>query len=289
MPGQLTDRVVVITGSSRGFGYSIAEAALKAGATVTVTGRDPEALGKAVESLASLRPVHGERLDVRREAQAYELVDSVLEKFGRIDIWINNAGFNASAGTMLDTNPQEALDMFLSNDLGMLHCTQAVLPHMLSRREGTLVNLYGNGSFLRPATPTGLYGATKAWVTSFTRSLARELADSGVKLIGFSPGMLLTDMLTRPRVVGERGREMMKRYDFVLRLLARNPGNAANKLVQAIAAQRKPFEEIRLLGPRMVMAGLLQIAWEGVTGRARPPQYEMEFEPAYRFRNGRGL
>ncbi len=241
MPNQLKDHIVVITGSTRGFGYSTAEAMLRAGATVVITGRSQEAIRRAVGSLAAIGPVSGEELDVRNEAQVYQLVERVVEQYGHIDIWINNAGYSASAGLMLETDPREALDMFLANDLGVLHCTQAVLAHMMPRKTGTLVNIYGNGSFLRPATPTGLYGTTKAWVTSFTRSLAKELKGSGIKVLGFSPGMLLTDMLTKPRIIGEHGRDMMKRYDLVLRVLSGSPTGAAERLVQTVSTQRQEF------------------------------------------------
>ena len=92
---------------------------------------------------------------------------------------------------------------------------------MLPRKQGMLVNIYGKGSFLRPASPTGLYGTTKAWLTSFTRTLAKELKGTGVQILGFSPGMMTTDMLTSPRVVGERGKEMLKNFGFVLRFLGK--------------------------------------------------------------------
>ncbi len=229
MPNQLKDNIVVITGSTRGFGYSTAEAMLKAGATVVITGRSQETIRRAVGSLGAIGTVSGEELDVRNEAQVYEVVERVVEQYGHIDIWVNNAGTSASAGLMLETDPSEARDMFLSNDLGVLQCTQAALAHMMPRKTGTLVNIYGNGSFLRPATPTGLYGTTKAWVTSFTRSLAKEVKGSGIKVLGFSPGMLLTDMLTKPRIIGEHGRDMMKRYDLVLRVLAGSPRGAARE------------------------------------------------------------
>ena len=283
MTDQLKDKIVVITGSTRGFGYAIAEAMLKRGATVIVTGRNADALQSAVNSLCGLGSVSGEQLDVRNEAQVHEVVQHVIEKFRRIDIWINNAGFSSSAGMVLDINPQEALDMFLANDLGLFYCTQAVLAHMMPRKSGMLVNMYGNGSFLRPASPTGLYGATKAWLTSFTRSLAKELQGSDIKVLGFSPGMMLTDMLTSPRVVGERGKDMMQRFGFVLRFLAGTPENAAEKLVQAITIQKKEFAEIQLFKPWTPLLGLLRVAWENITKTGKTPKYELHYEPAYQF------
>jgi len=283
MTNQLKDKIVLVTGSTRGYGYTIAEAMLKAGATVIVTGRSKEAIENAVNSLGGFGSVSSEQLDVREEAQVYAVVQRVIEKFGHIDIWVNNAGYSSSAGMVLDINPQEALDMFRTNGLGTLYCTQAVMPHMLSRKTGMLINIYGNGSFLRPATPTGLYGATKAWIASFTRSLAKELIGSGVKVLGFSPGMLLTDMLTSPRVIGERGKELMKRYDFVLRFLAGKPENAAEKLVQAVTSQQKEFEEIRLFKPWTPMLGMLRVTWENITKTGKTPKYELHYEPAYHF------
>ena len=103
-------------------------------------------------------------------------------------------------------------------------------------------------------------------------------------MLGFSPGMLLTDMLTSPRVVGERGREMLKGYDFVLRLLAGKPARAAEKLVSAVSIQNKDFDEVRLFKPWTPLFGLLRVAWENVTKNAQTPKYELHYEPAYRFK-----
>jgi NAD(P)-dependent dehydrogenase (short-subunit alcohol dehydrogenase family) len=183
----LKDKVAIITGSTRGYGYAIAQAMLKAGAVVVVSGRSQDALTKAMASLEALGTVKGQTCDVRNEEQVYALARFAVQSFGRIDIWVNNAGYSSSAGLMLETSPHEAIDMFLANDMGTLYGCQAAMYFMTKQREGTLVNVYGNGSFLRPASPTGLYGATKAWVASFTRSLAREIRGSGIKLIGFSP------------------------------------------------------------------------------------------------------
>ena len=284
MTAQLKDKLVVITGSTRGYGYTIAEALLKAGATVVVTGRNSYALESTVNSLSGLGPVSGEQLDVTNEAQIYDVVEHIIQKFGRIDIWINNAGYSNAAGMMLDMNPQDALDMFMSNDLGVMRCTQAVIQHMLPRKQGMLVNIYGQGSFLRPASPTGLYGTTKAWLTSFTRTLAVELKGSGVQILGFSPGMMTTDMLTNPTVVGERGKERMQNFGFVLRFLAWSPEYAAQKLVQAIVKHRKEFVEVQLFKPWTPLFGLIRVGWENLTKTGIAPTYETHYQPAYQFK-----
>jgi len=278
----MQDRIVVVTGSTRGFGYSIAKAMLEAGATVVISGRSERALRRAAKALGRLGQVLAIRCDVREERQVYGLARSVVREFGRIDVWVNNAGYSAVAGMMVDVHPKEALDMFLANDLGTLHGTRAALNFMVERRSGTLVNVYGAGSFLRPASPTGLYGATKAWISSFTRSLAKEINGTGVRLIGFSPGMLLTDMLQRPTVAGERGRELMKNYGFVLRLLAGSPDRAAERLVRAVQSDRRPFAEYRLFKPWTPLLGLGRIAWENLTRTGKAPAFKLKFIPAYR-------
>ena len=277
----LKDRIVVVTGSTRGLGYAIAAAMLEAGATVVLSGRSEAGLQRALASLRGAGPVEGLVCDVREERQVYALARQAAARHGRIDVWVNNAGYSASAGRMLDTPPGRAIDMFLANDMGTLYGAQAALHFMRPRHEGMLVNLYGAGAFLRPASPTGLYGASKAWAASFTRTLAEEIRGSGVRLLGFSPGMLLTDMLTAPAVVGEAGRDMMKSYGFVLRMLASDPGQAAGRLVAAVARQRAEFAELRLFKPWTPLAGLLRIAWENVTGTGRRPAFDLRYEPAY--------
>jgi glucose 1-dehydrogenase len=277
----LKDKIVVVTGSSRGFGYAIAESMLEAGATVAVTGRSQQAVDNSLASLQSKGRVNGFVMDVREEEQVYKLVEDVVKEFGRIDIWINNAGYSNAAGMMLDMDPQDALEMFMSNDLGMLQCAQAILHYMLPRKQGLLVNIYGNGSFLRPASPTGLYGATKAWVTSFTRTLATELKGSGVQILGFSPGMMTTDMLTSPIVVGERGRELMKNFGFVLRFLGQPAKHAADKLVKTITNNRREFTEIQLFKPWTPLLGLIRVGWENLTKTGKTPEFELHYQKVY--------
>ncbi|MCE9645032.1 MAG: SDR family oxidoreductase [Chloroflexi bacterium] len=279
---ELKDKIVVVTGSSRGFGYAIANSFLEAGAVVAITARSRQAVDGALAGLQPKGRVSGFVMDVREEEQIYQLVEDVLKEFGRIDIWINNAGYSNAAGLMLEMDPLDALDMFLTNDLGTLRCTQAIMHYMLPRRQGLLVNIYGNGSFLRPASPTGLYGATKAWISSFTRSLAVELRGSGIQILGFSPGMMTTDMLTSPVVIGERGKEMLKNFGFVLRFLGQPAGHASAKLVKAVSSHNQEFSEIKLFKPWTPLLGLLKVAWENLTKTGKDIEFELHYQEAYR-------
>jgi NAD(P)-dependent dehydrogenase (short-subunit alcohol dehydrogenase family) len=278
----LKDKVVVVTGSTRGYGYAIAESMLEAGAIVAITGRSQKAVDGALAGLQPKGRVSGFVMDVREEEQVYKLVEDVIKEFGSMDVWVNNAGYSNAAGMMLDMDPQDALDMFMSNDLGVMRCTQAIMHYMLPRKQGLLVNIYGNGSFLRPASPTGLYGASKAWITSFTRTLAIELKGSGVQILGFSPGMMTTDMLTSPNVVGERGKEMLKNFGFVLRFLGQPAKFAADKLVKAIVSNRREFSEVKLFKPWTPLLGLLRVGWENITKTGKTPEFKLHFQPEYK-------
>jgi glucose 1-dehydrogenase len=279
----LQNKIVVITGSTRGFGLATAQACLAAGANVVVTGRSQEAVDRVLNGMQAPGRTAGFIVDVREEAQVHHLAEQVIQKFGRFDVWINNAAYSSAAGMVLDMNPREALEMFMSNDLGALYGAQAAMKHFLPRRSGMLVNIYGHGSFLRPSTPTAMYGMTKAWLTSLTRSLAGENKGSGVQILGFSPGMMTTDMLTSPRVVGEKAQEQMKNFGFVLRFLGRPAEMAAKQLVKAISSQRKEFVEIQIFKPWTPLLGLLRVAWENLTKTGQTPAFTVTTEPAYRF------
>ncbi len=283
MKDTLKNKIIVITGSTRGFGLAIARAALQAGASLAITGRSQEAVDRVLTQFNSPERTAGFVVDVREEAQVHRLATQVIQRFGRFDIWINNAGYSSAAGMLLDMNPREALDMFLSNDIGAMLGTQAAMAHFLPRKNGLLVNIYGNGSFLRPATPTALYGTTKAWLTSFTRSLAKENKGSGVQILGFSPGMMTTDMLTNPRVVGEQARQQMNNFGFVLRFLGRPAEEPARKLVAMLATNRKEFVEYQVFKPWTPMLGLLRVAWENITKTGKTPEFTLHIEDAYHF------
>jgi NAD(P)-dependent dehydrogenase (short-subunit alcohol dehydrogenase family) len=278
---QLKDNIVVITGSTRGFGYSLAREMLKAGATVVISGRSAQALERSLNDLKAFGQVAGFTCDVREEKQVYALARQVVQQFGRIDIWVNNAGYSAGSGVVLDIPPEKIVDMFLANDMGSYYGSQAALHDMLPRKSGTLVNLYGAGSNGKPASPMGMYASTKIWITSFTRTLAAELRGSGVKVLAFSPGMMLTDMLANPTVFGERGKAKMKNFGFVLRFLVKPPEEAAKLLVEKLASNRKEFTEIHAMKPWTPLLGLLRVGWENLTKTGKTPEYTLNYEEAY--------
>ena len=250
MSSKLVNKIVVITGGTRGFGYAIAEEMLKSGATVIISGRKEEALQMAVSSLESHGRISGWLCDVRDEKQVYALARNTVDRFGRIDIWINNAGYSSAAGMVLDIPPQQAIDMFLANDMGTLYGTQAALHFMLPRREGTLVNIYGAGSNGKASSPTGLYAASKAWVTSFTRTLAVEIKGSGVKAGGIQPRHDVDRYADQPNSHRRKSQGKDEEFRFCSTVFGQIPAGIRPKTgAGSLQKNNKEFIEYRALKP----------------------------------------
>ncbi len=275
--GTINGKVAVITGSTRGFGYAAARELLQAGASVVLCGRSQVIVDQAILSLSPSGPVSGLACDVRIPDQVYSLARFTVERHARIDIWINNAGITPPPGGIADFSPEEALAVYETNALGTYNGTQAALYYMKQQGSGQLVNLYGRGSDLQPASPTGLYGATKAWITSFTRTLGVELKDSGIQVIGFSPGMMLTDMLEFDEVIGEHTRKVMRVYPLVLQAISHPPEFAARRLVSVLVRSRKPFVEHQILNRARRFARGLKLVWLLINRKkAELPEYRYQ-------------
>ncbi|MEJ5239810.1 MAG: SDR family NAD(P)-dependent oxidoreductase [Anaerolineales bacterium] len=281
---ELNNAVVVITGSTRGFGNALARALLARGARVVISGRSQVTVDRVVIELSALGMVIGLACDVSVAEQVYALAEYTLARFGRIDVWVNNAGITPVPGGILDFSPQTAEEVFRVNCLGTLYGTQTAVAVMRRQGFGTIVNLYGRGSDLRPATPSGLYGASKAWITSFTRTMASEYKDLPIRIIGFNPGMMLTDMLTGVNVVvGERTVRIMRSFPMVLRALANPPEVAAAALVRLLERNGKSFVEFRMMSGFRLLKMLSKLIWMQLNPGARPPMQSFPvlsaFEP----------
>ncbi len=278
----LQNKVVVITGSTRGFGRALARALLARGATVVVSGRQQETVNATVAQLAPHGTVAGIACDVSIAAQVHALTTATLTRFGRIDIWVNNAGITAPPGGVLDFPPATAEHIWRVNALGTLHGTQAAVAVMKHQPEGgTIVNLYGRGSDGRPGSPTGLYAASKAWITSFTRTLAQEYRHLPIRFIGFSPGMMTTDMLQVHEVVGEQAAARLRNLPRVLAALATPPEVPAEALVRLLERNHKPFVEYRSLRGFRLLKGLAHMAWLNLRGTPDLPADQLTIQPPY--------
>lgn len=190
-----TPQVALITGASRGLGLEIARLYARRGLRLVLTARDPTPLQRAADELARVTEVVALEGDVADRAHAIRLVAAGLDRFGRIDVLINNASeLGPSPMPELERMPLDAFDRVLRvNVEAPLSLTQLVLPGMRARRSGLIVNVTSDAGV--QAYPTwGGYGASKAALEHLSRVLAAELDGSGIRVFVVDPGDMDTAM-----------------------------------------------------------------------------------------------
>ncbi|KVG72189.1 oxidoreductase [Burkholderia ubonensis] len=189
-------RVWFITGASRGIGALIAEAALADGNAVVAAGRHVPAIVERLGESVALLPVE---LDVTDEAQAKAAVQAAVEKFGRVDVLVNNAGFGL-LGAVEESADKDVRRMYDTNVFGLLNVTRAVLPTMRANRSGHVINISSIGGY-RAAAGFGVYSSTKFAVEGITEALHAELKPLGVHATVVEPGYFRTDFLDASSLV----------------------------------------------------------------------------------------
>ncbi len=271
MSRQLQGKVVVVTGGTRGLGLAIAEACLASGAAVIVTSRTPEAVEQAVMALrAAGGRADGMPCDVANAAEVGAVRDLALDRFGRLDGWFNNAGVSAAYGPTLGVPPEHFLRVVRTNIVGTYNGSFIALQHFIAQGHGKLINLYGAGD-RKVRTFQNAYGTSKAWVRAFTETLAREYAGSGVEVMGFNPGLVVTDMLRDVQVVPGY-EEAVKPLATVVRLWGNPPAVPARKAawLASAATDGRNGLVMRQLTAAAMLAGIVKEGWRRFTGRPAP-------------------
>lgn len=208
MANALQDKVAVITGGTRGIGYSIAEALLAEGGKVFTCGRDPKVLESALERLgrsASQDRVAGIAADVRRYEDCRKVVHGAAERFGGVDVLVNNAGIGVFKP--VDQLTPEEWDATIETNLsGTFYCCREAIPLMRRRGGGYIFNISSLAG-INPFAGGSAYNASKFGLNGFSESIMQDVRYDGIRVSYIMPGSVATDFAGTP---GSRARETWK-------------------------------------------------------------------------------
>lgn len=194
---QAHTKVALVTGAARGIGAAIAERLARDGACVAIADLDEAAAAQQAERIARTGGgAFAVRLDVADPGSARQAVETVIEREGRLDVLVNNAGV-AGLAAPVAKYPEDEWRRILSIDLdGVFYCCKAVLPHMLERGSGRIVNIASISG--KEGNPNmAAYSTAKAGVIGFTKALAKEVATSGIYVNCVTPAVIATEILTQ--------------------------------------------------------------------------------------------
>jgi len=237
------NKVWFVTGAGRGMGVDIAKAALAAGHAVVATGRSTDAVARALGTANDLLVL---QLDVTRPADAKAAVTAARERFGRVDVLVNNAG-NFYAGFFEEIAPEDFRAQIETNLFGPVNVTRAMLPVLRAQRSGLIVTISSTGGITGQAFVSA-YSAAKFGVEGWMESLAQEIAPFGIRTMLVEPGFFRTELLTDQSTVwpeasiddyAEKTRETVVGWKKMNGLQGGDPAKLAKALVQ-LASQAEP-------------------------------------------------
>jgi NAD(P)-dependent dehydrogenase (short-subunit alcohol dehydrogenase family) len=199
----LTDKIAMVTGSTRGLGETSAKALAKAGADIAVCGRNPQDLERVSAEIQTMgRKSQGFELDVLSKEKVKKAVEQILNHFGRVDILVNNAGTNYRVPVL--EYPEEQWDLIINTNLkGYFLVAQAVVPQMIEQGYGKVINMSSILGKVGLANQLA-YASSKGGVDQMTKVMALEWAKQGVRVNAIGPTYFETDMVKQIRNDPER-------------------------------------------------------------------------------------
>ncbi len=265
---QLGAKVVVITGGSRGLGLALAEELGRQGAKLVLCARDGDELGRARDILVQQHSFDPRNIfivdaDLREPEAAERLIREATEYFGRIDILINNAGV-ITVGPIESQTVEDFRDVMLSNFFSGLHCSLAVLPQMLARKSGQIVNITSIGGKI--AVPHLLpYSASKFAAVGLSEGLNAELRSKGIQVTTVCPGLMRTGSHLNALFKGEAESEYRWfSIGAALPFVSTSARSAARKIVRAMARGKREIA----ITPQAVIAARFGNLLPAVTSSA---------------------
>ena len=253
-------KTAVVTGSSRGIGFGLARELLSRGANVVVTGRSADTVEKAVAELGQPDRTLGVACDVTDAADVQALWDAAAARFGRVDIWINNAGTTTNPLPLWEVGSDEVRQTVETNLLGALFGMQVAARGMRAQGGGQIFNVEGMGS--KGEVQVGLlpYACTKAAVGYLDKAFLKELKGSPVQICSIRPGINVTEHLLHgsEHLSPERWEKTKK----VFNILGDKPETTTPYLAEKILATRRT-------GTRIAWLTTPKIAWRFTTAPFR--------------------
>jgi NAD(P)-dependent dehydrogenase (short-subunit alcohol dehydrogenase family) len=201
---QLKDKVAIVTGagSQIGYGHEIALTLAQEGCHVVCADINLDGASQTAAQVEALgRRALAVKVDVTKQADVDAMVKNTIEKFGKIDILVNNAGASSQLRPFMEMTEEDWTFDIQTNLVSQMRVARAVLPHMLERKYGRIVNLSGG----QGVPLISIYGAAKGGVVQFTRALSREVGDKGIFVNAVGPGLGKTGLVYRaPKEMFER-------------------------------------------------------------------------------------
>lgn len=192
--GKLTGKVVLVTGASRGIGKAIAIELSKQGASIAINcSKDIDGAEKTLEEIMS-NGGYGKifKSDISKAKNCKDLIQEVINTFGRIDILVNNAG-RSKIGLIMDFSDEDIEDLINTNLLGAMYLSKYAIANMISRGSGNIINISSIWGEVGASCEV-VYSASKGGINQFTKALAKEVAPFGVRVNAVAPGVINTEM-----------------------------------------------------------------------------------------------
>jgi len=226
-------RNVIVTGAGRGIGRAIAAELAANGHRVVLASRtEPQLLASAEEIARSGGTAIAVPTDVTSLASVEALVNRALAEFGAVDAVVNNAGSFNTIGPTWETDPESFWNDITINLRGPYLVCRSVIPHMIERGSGTIVNMIGGGTG-NPFPYGNAYGTSKAGLMRFTESLATELKEHGIAVFATNPGLVRTAM-TELQVTTEAGKRWLGQIEQLFRDGVDRPPTDAARLIRKL-------------------------------------------------------
>ncbi|HEX6728803.1 MAG TPA: SDR family NAD(P)-dependent oxidoreductase [Pyrinomonadaceae bacterium] len=203
---KLENQTAIVTGAGRGIGKEIVLALAREGANVVLAARDEQALLDVAQQVRNMdRRAHVVKTDVSNEDQVNAMVDSAIKEFGRVDILVNNAGVVGPTAPVTDVTREQWDEVLAINLTGAFLCARAVIPHMLERRSGSIINIASIAGKLAYALRSP-YAVSKWGMLGLSRTLAQELGEHNIRVNAICPGPTAGDRMRA--VIAGRAKEL---------------------------------------------------------------------------------